>query len=207
MAQAFWQPVPILLLFSCLASFAWGMRYCFLQPGGVISGRRVTAALGTVFAIQQLAVLALARNSRPPEGSTAALLCAGSLGLFLCAIRLIRTLPLSAVFFPGSPVHLLENGHHRFVRQPFHASYLITGAGAVAAVSEWWPLLGVAQMFALCWRAAKGEERDFVESIPAEPHSVNESGTGMLAPYLSNLIRNANSTEKTRRSQAVGAVR
>jgi protein-S-isoprenylcysteine O-methyltransferase Ste14 len=191
-----WQLLSVALFLACLASFIWGMRSFFVQPAGTTAGMRLTGICGSISALVQLAVLLQPGSVTGGRGLAAAILYSLALALFWWAIAANRRKPLSAVFSPDAPAHLVQEGPYRYLRHPFYCSYLVTWIAGVVATGQLWLLATVAVMLAIYIRAAKMEEQKFSASDLAVRYESYRARTGLFLPNpwkaLSSKRRTAN---------------
>ncbi len=128
-----WQTLCLVLLLGCLTSFAWAMARFFLRPAGRTTGMWATAFFGTAFAILHAGALLWPGSVTRGRGYFASAMYLSALSLFWWAIATNRRQPLSAIFSPDVPVHLMTAGPYRMVRHPFYCAYLLVWfAGLVA---------------------------------------------------------------------------
>lgn len=170
------------LLFVCLASFGWAMRGFFIHPAGTTLGMRITGVCGTVFAILHFAAILLAKNLPDARAAVAALLYAAALALFWWAISANRNKPLSAVFSPDLPVHIVNHGPYRYIRHPLYCSYLMTWIAGCIGTLAWWLVPTVIVMVIIYIRAARQEEEKFSRTSLAPVYRDYRSRTGLLTP-------------------------
>ena len=159
MALSGWQWLSAILLLSCLASFAWGMRRFFVQPSGSTAGMKIISGCGTLFAGLHFVAIFLTNSITAERALVGALLYLWSLGLFWWAIQTNSTARLSAAFSPDVPVHLVEDGPYRFIRHPFYCSYVMAWSAGTIATARWWLLGTVVVMAIIYWKAARIEEK------------------------------------------------
>ena len=84
--------------------------------------------------------------------------------------------------FAGPPAHLMTTGPYRVVRHPFYCSYLLVWLAGLVATAKWWLALTVAIMVAIYLRAARFEERKFLDSALARHYRDYQARTGQLVP-------------------------
>jgi protein-S-isoprenylcysteine O-methyltransferase Ste14 len=183
-----WQATLALLLFACLASFAWGMRKFFVQPSGSTPGMRVISACGVLFASLHFFAILVTSSITPERGLVAVLLYAWSLGLFWWAIKTNVAARLSAAFSPDLPVHLVEDGPYRFIRHPVYFSYVLAWLSGTIATARWWLLPTVAVMIIIYWKAASIEEEKFSRSSLAAEYQSYRARTSWLVPNPMKLL-------------------
>jgi protein-S-isoprenylcysteine O-methyltransferase Ste14 len=195
MALYMWQGVLATLLAACLGSFAWAMRYFFIQPAGQTAGMQLIKFTGSAFGILHLILILREPTIPTSRGVIGAVLYAASLVLFWWAIRANRATPLSAVFSPNLPVHMVEAGPYRYVRHPFYASYLLCWLGGVAGTAEPWLMLTVAIMFGVYVKAARDEEEKFRRSGLDGEYAAYRSRAGLFTPRLAPLFKKSKAAE------------
>jgi len=105
-----------------------------------------------------------------------------SLAFFAWTLRTHRDRPLSAIYSPDLPRHLVREGAYRWVRQPFYASYLMMWAAGVFAAGNAWLSGIVLAMSVLYYRAAQQEENKFMRSELSSAYQDYQRRTGMFFP-------------------------
>ncbi len=188
MAVSAWQAILALSLFSCLASFAWGMQKFFVRPSGRTAGMNVITACGWAFAALHFVAIFWPNSIAQERAFIATLLYLSSLGLFWWAIRTNSTARLSAVFSPDVPVHLVEDGPYRFIRHPFYCAYVLAWSAGLIGTARWWLLPTVVVMVIIYWQAAKAEEAKFSRSSLAEEYQRYRERTAWLVPNPMKLL-------------------
>ena len=144
---------------------------------------RATALFGTVFAILHTGTFLLWPASVSRErGCLASAIYLAALLLFWWAIATNRRQPLSAIFSPDHPVHLMTAGPYRLIRHPFYCAYLMVWLAGLVATAKWWLALTIAVMLVIYLRAARFEERKFLDSALARPYRDYQARTGQLLP-------------------------
>jgi protein-S-isoprenylcysteine O-methyltransferase Ste14 len=190
--DSIWQLPCAFLLLACLASFAWGMKSFFVQPAGATRGMRITKFSGLVCSVLHFSLILTSRmDSGKAQLATALYLL--SLGLFWWAIHANRARPLSAVFSPDLPIHLVKRGPYRWVRHPLYTSYLLTWCAGVVATGRPWLIATVMVMTVIYWRAARQEEAKFLRSALASVYASYRSQTGLFAPSVMALVMHVRS--------------
>jgi len=182
MALSGWQWLVALLLLTCLASFAWGMRRFFVQPSGSTAGMKVISGCGVAFAALHFFAIFATNSITPERAWVATLLYLWSLGLFWWAINTNSAARLSAAFSADVPVHLVEDGPYRFIRHPFYCSYVLAWSAGTIATARWWLLPTVAVMIIIYWKAATEEEAKFSRSSLAAEYQKYRARTALLVP-------------------------
>jgi protein-S-isoprenylcysteine O-methyltransferase Ste14 len=177
-----WQLLPLVLLVSSLASFAWGMRRFFLKPDGDNTGMRVIRMTSSAFAVLHLGTILLTKGIPARQTLAASCVYLLALTLFFWSIQVNRQNALSAAFSPDSPRHLVNWGPYRFIRHPFYSAYLLTWSAGFVATGQWWLLPSIAVMFAVYLRAAQVEEQKFASSPLAEAYREYQESTGRFLP-------------------------
>ena len=188
MALSGWQWLSAILLLSCLASFAWGMRRFFVQPSGSTAGMKIISGCGTLFAGLHFVAIFSTNNITAERGLVGALLYLWSVGLFWWAIQTNSTARLSAAFSPDVPVHLVEDGPYRFIRHPFYCSYVMAWSAGTIATARWWLLGTVVVMAIIYWKAARVEEEKFSRSSLAVEYQRYRARTAWLVPNPMKLL-------------------
>jgi len=177
-----WHWISAALLFACLASFAWAMEKFFVQPAGLTTGMKVIKACGVVFGMLHLAAIVATPGVTAARGVGGAVLYLSSLGLFWWAINTSSRQPLSAVFSPDLPAHLVAHGPYRMIRHPFYCSYLLCWLAGWVATGRLWLAPTVAVMLVIYMRAAAEEEKKFTRSPLAEAYRRYRARTGLFIP-------------------------
>ena len=170
------------LLLLCLGSFLWAMLRFFAQPAGTSAGAKAIGLCGFVFGFLHLFSILESPASNPSRTTLAATLYTTALVLFWWSIFTNLRRPLSAVFSPDTPEHLIQDGPYRFIRHPFYCSYLLTWMAGALATQQAWLLATVAVMFFAYLRAAKVEEEKFQHSSFAQSYEAYRARTGLFVP-------------------------
>jgi len=182
MSPSGWQWISASLLLACLASFGWAMQKFFVQPAGLTLGMRTIKACGIVFAILHLAAIVATPGIARGQGAGGAVLYLAALVLFWWAINTSLRHPLSAVFSPDLPTHLVANGPYRMIRHPLYCSYLMCWLAGWVATGRIWLAPTVLVMLVIYVVAATEEEKKFMRSSLAEPYQQYRARTGLLFP-------------------------
>lgn len=177
-----WPLVSLGLLTACLASFGWAMRHFFSRPAGNTPGMKLISASGMAFAALHLGAIVWTPQVTARQGMAAAFVYLAALGLFWWAIRTSRARPLSAIFSPDEPAHVVEQGPYRYIRHPLYCSYLLAWTAGVVATGRLWLLPSVAVMLVLYLRAARLEEEKFARSPLAANYLLYRSQAGLFFP-------------------------
>src|SRR5271157_5129171 len=119
-----WRWILGALLIACLASFGWAMQKFFVQPVGLTAGMKVIKALGIIFGILHFFAI-VTTPGMTVRGVSGGALYLAALGLFWWAIDASLRKPLSAVFSPDLPAHLVAHGPYKMIRHPLYCSYLL----------------------------------------------------------------------------------
>jgi protein-S-isoprenylcysteine O-methyltransferase Ste14 len=176
------QWILLILLFSCLASFVWAIRAFFVQPAGTTPAMRITGASGTVSAVLHACAIVFSRGIPIERAALASVLYAAALALFWWAVSANRKKPLSAIFSPDLPIHMVSYGPYRYVRHPLYTAYIMTWTAGLIATFAWWLIPTVVLMAAIYIRAARVEEAKFLRSELAKPYDEYRSRTGRFTP-------------------------
>ena len=176
------QSALALLLVACVASFRWAMGAFFRQPSGFTPGMQAIKLSSSLTFLLNLIAILIAPPVPMNWAVLAVLIYSASLGLFWWAIQTNRSRPLTAVFTPDAPEHLVTNGPYRFVRHPFYTSYMLAWAGGIPASGALWLLIPLAVMIGLYWKAAEVEEDKFARSSLAAEYRAYCSRTGRFLP-------------------------
>jgi protein-S-isoprenylcysteine O-methyltransferase Ste14 len=164
------------------------MRRFFIQPAGSTMGMQITKICGLGFSVLHLSVILTRSELSPAQAVAAAVLYLISLGLFWWAIHANREGPLSAVFSPDLPKHVVKRGPYMWVRHPLYTSYLLTWFAGVIATGRLWLVPTVAVMTMIYWKAARHEEEKFFRSALASVYAAYRSRTGLFVPSLVGLL-------------------
>jgi protein-S-isoprenylcysteine O-methyltransferase Ste14 len=183
-----WQATLALLLFTCMASFAWGMQKFFVRPSGSTGGMKVISACGLAFAALHFFAILLPNSIPTERGLLGALLYLWSLGLYWWAIRTNSAARLSAAFSSDLPAHLVKDGPYRFIRHPFYCAYALAWSAGAVATARWWLLPTVAVMLFIYWKAAMIEEQKFSRSSLAADYQRYRERTAWLVPNPRKLL-------------------
>ena len=182
MTAYLWQCVLEILLLACLISFAWAMRAFFVQPAGTTKGMRLTGTCGTISAVLHLVAIPMTKTIPMNRAVIAGVLYIAALALFWWAISANRKMPLSAIFSPDLPVHIVVHGPYRYIRHPLYTSYLTVWLAGWIATFAWWLLPTIAVMAAVYIRASSAEEAKFSQSGMADSYAGYRARTGRFLP-------------------------
>lgn len=182
MAAFFSQSILMSLLLACLVSFGWAMRSFFLRPAGETKGMRLTGTSGVVCALLHIAAIVMTGPIPAARATAAAALYSAALGLFWWAISVNRAQPLSAIFSPDLPEHIMNRGPYRYIRHPLYCSYLLTWMAGTVGTWLWWLIPTVLFMAAIYIQAARAEEAKFLRSSLAQPYREYRARTGLFIP-------------------------
>ena len=196
-----WPVVLAAGLIGSLASFQWGMRTFFTQPGGDNAGLKLIRVCGSAFALLHLAAIAATPHVAARQALGGACLYLSGLGLFWWAIRANRGQPLSAAFSPDDPLHLVQQGPYHVVRHPLYCSYLLVWIGGVVATDRLGLIATALAMGIVYARAAGMEEGKFARRALAAAYQKYRSRTGMFFPKPVKALRSA----RTGRQRAAAA--
>lgn len=176
------------LLFSCLASFFWGMVKFFRRPAGVPRGAKLISACGSCFGAIHFYYVLSASALLSQSALCAACLYICSIAIFWWTVFSNVERPLSAAFSPDIPSHLVQDGPYRFVRHPFYACYLLTWAAGAIATGRVSLMFTFLAMLVIYFCAARMEERKFEDSTFATSYRRYRTRTGMFFPSPLKLI-------------------
>jgi len=160
----------------------------FSRPAGTSIGAKVIGVCGFVFGFLHLVAILRCPSQSGAQEFFATGFYLAALGLFWWAIQTNSRRPLSAVFSPDVPEHLIQEGPYRFIRHPFYCSYLLTWMGGVMATQQVWLLATVAVMFAIYLRAARMEEEKFGCSSLGPRYQMYQARTGLFLPNPIKLL-------------------
>lgn len=184
MVLSFSQGVLLVLLCSCVGSFAWAMHGYFAQPVGMTKGMRITRACSGAFTLIHIAAIAFSKHMAAGSILAAVVLYLGSLALFWWALSTNRQAPLSAVFSFDVPTRVVDRGPYRYIRHPLYSAYMITWIAGLIATLTWWLIPTVAVMAVLYAKAAKVEEVSFSHSVVKQDYLAYRARTGFWIPKL-----------------------
>lgn len=185
--------VSAILLIGSLASFQWGMRKFFTQPAGDNGGMKLIRLCGSAFALLHFAAIVATPHVTRWQALGGDSLYLAGMGLFWRAIRVNRDRPLSAVFSPDSPLHVVQQGPYRLVRHPLYCAYLLVWTAGVIATGRLWLIPTALAMGIVYARAAQMEEQKFASSSLAVAYQHYRSRTGMFLPNPLKALRSARS--------------
>jgi protein-S-isoprenylcysteine O-methyltransferase Ste14 len=161
------QIIPVflaMLLFTCLTSFVWGMRCCFVKPDRLAFGTRLTALAALASSLLHFQVILSMREFSITRFSIAAAAYLSAAMLYWWAVRANRAKPLAACFSGVIPVHLNTGGPYQLVRHPFYCSYLLACLNGVIATKSSILVPTAIVMFFIYRAAALREEEAFSSS-------------------------------------------
>jgi protein-S-isoprenylcysteine O-methyltransferase Ste14/N-acyl-L-homoserine lactone synthetase len=177
-----WWPIAS-AAFLLFASFAWAIRWHFVQAGPTATGMKLIAVLGFVFLAGQHAWL---WNQPIPVAGAACstLLYAASTSLFRGALAATQRRGFGLAFSGVTPGSLVMTGPYRSIRHPFYTSYLLFWLAPFAALPSLWLLLPPLVMYVIYSRAALWEEQLLCAGDLGETYRVYQSRTGRFLPRL-----------------------
>ncbi|HYZ85306.1 MAG TPA: isoprenylcysteine carboxylmethyltransferase family protein [Bryobacteraceae bacterium] len=159
------------------------MARFFSRPAGMTPGTNLVKWLGVVFVVLHLWKVMFSQ-------APITWIWAGCL-LYLCSIALYwwaldanRRRPLSAVFSPDTPEHLVTSGPYAYVRHPLYTSYLLAWLAGVIASGEPWLLVTFVAMALIYRRAVQQEEGKFEASQLSAAYQAYRARTGAFLPRL-----------------------
>lgn len=169
--------------FVCVAvfsSFSWGVLRFFVKPAGQPRSL-VTAALGLSFGVWHAFAIATAATAawRVALGMAAQM---ASAALFWSAVRACRSRPLTAIFTPDLPVHVLTVGPYAYVRHPFYVAYTLFWVAGWVMSDSVVALLSVPVMVWIYVEGAREEERKFSRSSLAREYADYRRRVGAWLP-------------------------
>ena len=185
----------ITLLLTNGTTFAWGVRGIFDRPSAHLKKRWLSAIKwGTFATVISLAagiyhsaddhVIRLALAS----GATLA-----SQALFWVCAWQARGRTFALAFDLVAPKLLVTKGPYKWIRHPFYASYLLTYLAAWFGTLNLALLIPLSFMAWLYWRAARIEEKKYLDSSYREVFLTWAKSTGMFVPdpfkILSTIVR------------------
>jgi len=173
----------------------------FARPAGVSTGAKAIGVFGFVFGLLHLFSIVESDQLNLSRTILAAVLYSAALGLFWWSILTNSRRPLSAVFSPDTPEHLIQEGPYKLIRHPFYCSYLLTWLAGVLATENVWLLVTVAVMLVMYARAAKVEEEKFEQSAFAGNYLAYRARTGSFVPNPVKWIAARSSQFAARSSQ------
>jgi protein-S-isoprenylcysteine O-methyltransferase Ste14 len=170
---------------ACFSAFSWGVKAHFRQTGEMPFGMKLTSGISLVgFAWFGWHLISGVSEAWP----LVLALFAGSLSVFVWAIKATRRTPPTLAFDTDAPSFLLHHGPYRFVRHPFYLSYLMFWIGTAAIAHGLLPWAAPALMAALYFDAATREERKFAMSELSSAYAAYRAQAGMFLPRASTLL-------------------
>jgi protein-S-isoprenylcysteine O-methyltransferase Ste14 len=180
--------LPAVLLVGCLASFTWAMYRFFTQPVGSTAGKQLISVCGVTFGIQHLSAILFSSNLTAERSLAGSALYIGSAGLFWSAIKISRSIPLSAAFSSNLPTHLVVHGPYRVIRHPFYCAYLICWLAGWVVTANLWLAPSVGAMLIIYLLAAAREEQKFMRSTLSGAYRQYRCRTGLFLPMPHKLV-------------------
>lgn len=167
---------------STWTAFAVCMRYYFRharhrQPAKVWLSRCALLCTSA-----QLAALFWAGNAGPVLAWCGVAGFAAAQGLYWWALSTHGGCRPAFAFVPVTPACLVRRGPYRLMRHPIYTAYLLAWLAGAAAAGQPWLLLSVPLMGALYYRAARQEERAFLDGPLAVEYQEYRRRTGMFVP-------------------------
>lgn len=168
--------------FAVFGAFVWAMRKHFVTDK-VPTGAKVISAVSLVAFLTVLHEL-WAQTQPLWAHASGLLVQAASAVLFASAIAASRTARLTFAFDTDEPRLLVTGGPFRWVRHPFHASYILFWAGcAVATLSPLCAAL-LACLAVVYGIAARAEETKFSRSRLSADYAAYRRRAGLFWPRL-----------------------
>jgi protein-S-isoprenylcysteine O-methyltransferase Ste14 len=185
--------VLLAVLVATFGSFIWAMRRFFRLEGEKPRGLVFLERAGSVCLLADAAAFLMSPLPGTPYTFLAVGLYILSGALFAWALATNLARPLSIIYSPDAPVHLVEQGPYRWVRHPFYVSYYIAWSAAVVGTMSPW-LVPTLLMGWLYHDAARFEERKFAQSELADAYRSYCLRTGRFLPrFRRNVSRPAGS--------------
>lgn len=157
----------------------------FVRPGA--TRREDPAGLNLVKLVGPLANLGLiyavvvAPVSTLRAGIGAGLFLAAA-ALFVWAVRTNSRRPLTRIFSPDVPAHLVTVGPYRWLRHPCYSAYLLSFSAGLTVNPTYWLGAVALLMLVLYYQAARYEERKFKHSPLGQDYARYRESTGMFLP-------------------------
>ena len=196
-----WPVVSAAGLIGSLASFQWGMRKLFTQPGGDNAGLKLIRVCGSAFALLHPHGHCRHAPRRRVASSGRRLLVLIRPGPVLVGHPRQSGPTAFAAFSPDDPLHRVQQGPYHVVRHPLYCSYLLVWIAGVVATDRLWLIPTALAMGIVYARAAGMEEGEFARSSLAGAYQNYQSRTGMFFPNPVKALRSA----RTGRQRAAAA--
>jgi protein-S-isoprenylcysteine O-methyltransferase Ste14 len=141
-------------------------------------------ALSLVLSLGTIAVWIFAPRATPLQSAIALALAFSAGLLFTSALGATRNRNFGVVFGGTVPGAVIEVGPYRYIRHPLYTAYMLNWAGC--AVLSGSLLIGAASVLiaVLYVMAARGEERDLLNSDLGATYAAYKRKTGLLLPRL-----------------------
>jgi len=156
----------IAMVLATIGSYAWSVRFHF-RSGDLDRLARILAVMVALGGVG-LSLITVLYNQPAWAQVTGLVLMAAALGLFWWSVTTTRRARLLAVFTDDAPHTLVMDGPYSFVRHPFYTSYIVFWGGFALATASLVGLPVFAAFYLLYDRAARDEEKRFLESDLAD---------------------------------------
>lgn len=166
-----------------LASYWITMRNGFEAPEGPSVPMRLLALGSSVHAVVLLWHMHTAKVDEW-RLTSAAVLMAGGLALFVWARRSLGAQRLGLAFSGHGPQQLVTQGPWQFIRHPHYTAYLLTWGGMTLATGQPTMVVGTAAIGLFYVAAARQEDRQLRTGRHAQTFATYSERVGMFLPRI-----------------------
>ena len=143
-------------------------------------------SIGWRFCTPRSALILTRDGARLQFDVLAALLAAGSAGLFAWGVTTVHRGQLSAAFSIDVATELITAGPYKYFRHPFYVSYLLSYLQLVLVSRSGWAIILLLWMAGIYIRAARLEERKFLRSPLSDDYCRYAARTAQFEMALTN---------------------
>jgi protein-S-isoprenylcysteine O-methyltransferase Ste14 len=170
----------IVIELSLFSGFTWAL-VCWFRDSRNVRRWELTYIKtgGLLFMISHLACACLHSLPSFPVSIIGILLRLISGGLFGAALLSFQK-PPGVAFSDHLVVDLNTSGPYRFIRHPFYTAYSLAWIGGTVATGCWWLFISFLVMGPIYYKAAKEEERLWLQSRDVKQYESYIGKTGMF---------------------------
>jgi protein-S-isoprenylcysteine O-methyltransferase Ste14 len=177
--------INLIVSLAAYTSFSWAAFFFFkTQTDHGKAGKKLIFISGSLSIFASLFLTWYLPQPDPRLAITSVVLFVFANVLFWWAYAIVRATPLDFAFSKSNPNFLVKTGPYRWVRHPFYVSYTCAWIAACFATQS--PVFVVVPvfMFALYLKAARAEERIFLQSALASEYAQYQWQTPMFFPIF-----------------------
>jgi protein-S-isoprenylcysteine O-methyltransferase Ste14 len=167
----------------------WGAAWFFRCEGRMPFGTKVIYASSMTALVAGAWAIAARSGGNVVQDTTAMVLAAICVSLFLWAVRTVGRKRLTGAFYPDQPTSIIATGPYCWIRNPFYLFNCLTHVFTLIASGCWWLAPLVPWMAGLYTAAALQEERRFLSGPLCEEYRQYLARTGRFFPRGHSLLR------------------